>query len=192
MKKIIYLLLGAILLAPLSFVEAKDSLTIKTPYVEGKIAVPELANNNVQVNVPDLNGKNVYNDLKNFSGKYFDKADTLLTKGINKAGELTNEGWHILVRQQRVNAFIYLTLLLVELLLIYRWFKLLTYTQNWIKNNPDKDSIGYYILLGSTAVLIICLGIYNAQHLHTIYTGLFNPEYNAIKELVEISTTVLN
>lgn len=185
MKNYIKLLLGALIMFLAAESYAKDSITVTIPNsgIQVKAAVPDKL---PEVNVPDVNGSIVYNDTKTFMGKYIDRADTLVTKALSHLGYGIEEGWNIVVRQQRINALVYLTYWLLELFLIYRL--VIFFKSNYKQGEDNSNVIGF---TGVMSVILLGIGIYNSSNLKAIYTGLFNPEYAALQELYNIGLSLL-
>lgn len=108
------------------------------------------------------------------------KLDSLVTKTIRLADKLGNNLWDILVKQQRVIAWVLLLSWIFSLFSIYRSTKL-------IKNNEDNSNV-YYILGWCWLIVAGCIFVYSSMHINDIGTGLINPEYGALQELYQLST----
>ncbi len=111
----------------------------------------------------------IYNDVKS--------GIVGLASGLKVGAEHVYE---ILVKQQIVNSGIYCTLLFFGLILIYNYLKRYN-TEKWTESG-DPTFLGiirfFQLILG--AILFI-ISIFNID---VILTGIINPEYGAIKEIL--------
>jgi hypothetical protein len=152
------------------------------------ILLSSLSINAKQQDIPpdSLTAATVYNDIKSLYKddlkdvvKYsVNKADTLLTKGYRVLSKGAAHTYDILRYQQFVKSlhhlFYWLAGLSLTILLIYR-IKLYV-------NNKDEFSLTYIIIL---FIISVSLDVYNASTMNEMLTGFINPEYGAIKEIIE-------
>lgn len=214
MKNYIFLLLTAFLFifSSNSFAEAKsppdtkDHLEITVDNLGTLSApMPDITVNTESIKSESINNKQevskspvisdqkvtgslLYNDLKQLAIHYGTKADTILTKAFSVLSSTTQEVWDILVTQQRVKAFYGLTLIILEFILFWKW---LGYVKLYFKIETDERSEGSAILLIVSAVFLLAFGIYNSINIMDVYTGLFNPKYAAMKDLLEMGSKLI-
>ena len=181
--------------------QAKDELKINIDNV-GSVTAPmpglvtkeitalndETSNKEVKTSNSQVNGSLIYNDFKDLAKHYGTKADTLLTQAFSILSSTTAEIWDILVTQQRVKSLYGLTLILLEIFLFYRWIK---YFNKYLELPEEEKSENYQAALGFTFIVLVAFGIYNSTQMLDIYTGLLNPKYAAIKDILEMSTKIL-
>ena len=134
--------------------------------------------------ISKVNADVLYDDFKSLAKHYGVKADTLVAKAFTVLSSTTQEVWDILVLQQRVNALYHLSLLLLELWLIYQWYIFLNRYLAVPKDDRNDNNI---FLLVISALALIAFGIYNSIYMINVYTGLINPKYAAMKEILELS-----
>jgi len=128
----------------------------------------------LKVPIPDstaLTAGKVYNDVKaGLSG---------LSQSLKVGAEYV---FTIMVKQQVVEAISCLILLVLALFLIVNWFYAYKSTERWY-NSDDPTLIGvvrvFQLFFGTVMVLISLFNI------DTIVMGFINPEYGAVKDIIE-------
>lgn len=114
--------------------------------------------------------KTIYSDIK--SG----------IVGLATALKVTAEHvYTILVKQQVVNSIIYLILGIISIIFIINWIKK-------YKSNEEWEDYGNPTALGVVRITQIIIGfillVISLLNIDIIITGLINPEYGAIKEIL--------
>ena len=124
----------------------------------------------------------VYNDIKSLTMHSTSRIDSVLTDATRIVKSGAESTWTILVNQQRVIGYTYGILLLLSLITISFLFKYL------FKLCISSDAINNNYTLSILSILcIIILIAFNASHIMTITTGIFNPEYGALQQLYSIA-----
>lgn len=129
----------------------------------------------------------VYNDLKSLTAHSTSRVDSVLTDATRIVKSGAESTWTILVNQQRVIGYTYGILLILSLFTIYLLLRYLKTFVSIYKLNDIENinkSLGLCIL---SMLLIIVLVLFNASHVMTITTGIFNPEYGALQQLYSIA-----
>lgn len=128
----------------------------------------------------------VYNDVKSLYKddikdviKYsVNKADTLISKGYRVLSKGASHTYDILIYQQRVKSihhlFYFLIGIVLTIILIYR-------IKAYIKVSSENNGA----LLTFTIIASVFLDVYNAINFNEMLTGFMNPEYGAIKEIIQ-------
>lgn len=184
--KFIFTLLSILLISVVS--QAKENVRVSIKDV-GDISVdlPKVVNTTTveSKETPSKINKDVlYDDFKSLAQHSGVKLDTLLNRTFRVVSKTSQEIWDIIVRQQRINAIYHLSLLLLEIWLLYRWFIFLGY---YNKQPEDDKTEGQGVLLVLSMLCLIAFGIYNSVYMIDVYTGLFNPKYAALQELLRLS-----
>ncbi len=148
-----------------------------------------------EVNNSPVTKNIVYNDVKSLLNTLGTKTDTVLTRAYNIVAKGSARLWDILVTQQKVKAYYQLGLLLLELILCYKFISFFNYINNTVKpkyreQNAENALIGFDLLIGICVVALFIFGWYNASHSIDIYTGLFNPEYGALEYLFQVGKSL--
>jgi hypothetical protein len=143
---------------------SKTTDGVSTVYNDSKEGVSTLYND-VKSLAPDAKYaiKEIYDTLKNTS-KYV---------------------WELLVRQQTVWAFGFLIGNLLFLWTLYRFWKSLDKVNN-DRNETGETKFIHYIPLIYFGAASILLGILSVQHFEPMLTGFFNPEFGALRNLIEL------
>jgi hypothetical protein len=136
---------------------------------------------------PDtLTATQVYNDVKSLYKddlkdivKYsVNKADTLISKGYRVLSKGAVHTYDILIYQQKVKSIHHLFYWLVGIgltIVMYKRVKVAV-------KDPTESNIGIATII---AVCSLCLDIYNSIQFNEMLTGFMNPEYGAIKEIIQ-------
>jgi hypothetical protein len=90
--------------------------------------------------------------------------------------------WEVLVVQQKVNAIAYTILLIVGLIICI----VLVFIIKWLWKNTDDGEDGAIFMTIVTIILIIAEIICIIVFTPDIITGFVNPEYGAIKEILNV------
>ena len=123
--------------------------------------------------------KSLYkDDLKDVIKYSVNKADTLISKGYRVLSKGASHTYDILIYQQRVKSlhhlFYWLIGIILTIVLIFR-------IKSYIKQCNETN----FILLCITIIIAFLLDIYNAINFNEMLTGFMNPEYGAIKEIIQ-------
>lgn len=171
MKKIILFI--ALMTMTLSFAQSKqvDKILdtskdgVSTVYNDGKQAV-----------------STVYNDVKSLSPKVESAIKSLATE----LKTTTNALWIILVRQQLVwSIAILLCLISTILSWIHFWYRFNVACENkW----GGRDTVHYELVCIMCAALSIGGSLLVVMHFNNMLTGFINPEFGALKTIVEVAT----
>lgn len=117
----------------------------------------------------------IYQDIK--------VAIAALAESLGVAAEHVYE---VLVKQQTVEAIIYLIILLIGVACFIILFKTIPKMEFKDMDPATPKDTTYLILcigVGIIGIFTICAGLMN---IGTIITGFINPEYSAIKEIMEM------
>lgn len=109
------------------------------------------------------------------------EAITYLAVGLKTTAENV---WNILVKQQKVKAWTYLLLFLSSIVFDILIFKLIRKISSTVTDADPFPYIGMVVLFA----LGVGYSYYNSLNLYPMLTGFINPEYSAIKDIVEIAT----
>jgi hypothetical protein len=134
-------------------------------------------------------GKNgvstLYNDVKSL----YPDAKSTIQELYNQIKKVSSYTWNLLVKQQQVWSWCYLFGELLFFFAVYRFWKA------YEDYKTDKDETGSsksvnilpIIILGGSSLL---LGYFSLIHFETMMTGFFNPEFGALRNLIEIGKTL--
>lgn len=153
--------------------------SLNTTYTDSKSGVATVYN--------DSKGavSTVYNDLKSLAPDI-----KLALISIAEALKTTSEKvWDILVKQQLVFSISYLILFLSSLFLWFQFKKQYTHLQTDLDdddNIKDKNIFLTFLL----ATLAIVDSIISGLHMVDMITGFVNPEYGALKNIIEVASTL--
>lgn len=114
-------------------------------------------------------GQEVYSDIKNF-----------LSATAKALGTAVENVWNILVKQQRVYAIIGIIALLGSFFLSRFLFKKAKEVSIELKEADSWHPGGLFLYLLGIAVLAL-----NATHIYNTISGLYNPEYGALMQVLE-------
>lgn len=123
----------------------------------------------------------IYNDVKSLAP---DAKETLkyFYKEIRNVSIYT---WDLLVRQQTTWSICYLLLEILFFITIYKFWK----SFDKLKTDTDEagamKSINYIPMIGFLGASIF-LFVFNINHFEPMVTGFYNPEYGALKTLIEL------
>lgn len=115
--------------------------------------------------VTNLDEAAIYNDGK-----------AVLEKIAVGAGDLANNGYEIVVQQQRMYAFQYL---IVGILCVICLIVFIRYYGK--ASNKESNTLLIAIIFG---IISVWSGIVFSIHYNEVMQGLFNPDYAAIKDIV--------
>lgn len=122
-----------------------------------------------------LNMNKVYEDVK--SGL------TGLASALKVGAEHV---YGILVKQQIVTSCVWLTVFLIGFLSIINWFKAYKSNEVWYNDEDYSEHItGLGIIRVIQIVISLILLITSIMQIDVIFTGFINPEYAAIKEIMQ-------
>lgn len=130
----------------------------------------------------DLKGVVAYTADKGEQGvKYlFNKADTVLNTAYSTITKGSIHTYQILKTQQLVKSFHHLFYFLLGIAMT---FVLFYRVKVYLKENSTEAS-GFVLVI--TCILYVVLTIFNAFNFNEMLTGFINPEYGAIKEILEL------
>lgn len=132
----------------------------------------------------------VYRDFKNVMSNVTDKTDTILVHAANNITKGASYFWDVLVRQQKVNAWYIIFEWLLSLFCIYRSVKYIFKFWNMDKVSDDKNYLPWIVV----CIVWLCFGAigagYSSFYMNDAFTGIFNPEYGAMRELYSIGSSI--
>lgn len=89
----------------------------------------------------------------------------------------------VLVRQQIVNGVVYLIIFIMGMFLIHNWIKKYKSDERWASGEEPTGLGIIRIFQIIAAFILVTVGIF---HIDTIMTGLINPEYGAIQDVIQM------
>lgn len=115
----------------------------------------------------------VYNDVKSgISG---------LASGLKTTAEHV---YVVLVKQQIVLSISYLILIIISLIFIFNWFRAYKKDEEVWHDGNSPTGLGF---LRTFQIMVFSVFLFiSMTHIDNIVTGFINPEYGAIKEILEI------
>jgi hypothetical protein len=126
----------------------------------------------VTTDTPTVTWSKVYNDVKG--------ALNGLASGL-KVG--TEHVYAVLIKQQLVSSIVYLITLIISIIVS---IFLVKYIKALVKTAEDAyDDFGYYFLCILFGIIILIMFIISICHMESMITGFINPEYGAIKEIID-------
>lgn len=169
MKKVLILMFSMILVSTSIHAQIKDSVSVGTIYKD--------ANGAIATVYDDV--KSLYkDDIKDIVKYSVNKADTVLTNGLRILGRGASHTYDILKYQQLVKSFHHLFYWLIGVGLTILVFKKV---KEYLKE--PKESTGVYLL--TVVIVSVCMDVYNALYFNEMLTGFLNPEYGALKEIID-------
>jgi len=125
----------------------------------------------------------VVSETERIIDKYSSKV-TEVIKGLATALEVPAEFvYEVLVKQQLVNSITYtiviLLLLITPLLYIKSYYK-------WVDKNDKDSGILWFLWVISTIIPLIAGSIMFLTDIGSIVMGFVNPDYGAIKDIIEV------
>jgi hypothetical protein len=116
------------------------------------------------------------------------RVDSLISKAYKITGDGLHNLWSIFVKQQKVYSYSMLFVYLISFISIIRVFRQLMKIN---RDNNITEPPGWLNLIYATWGILACVSfIYCSTNIYEIFTGLFNPEYGALKALSEMVQTV--
>lgn len=134
-------------------------------------------------------GKNgvstLYNDVKSL----YPDAKTTIQELYDQIKKISTYTWNLLVKQQQVWSWCYLFGELLFFFTVFRFWKSYeTYKTDKDETDSSKSvNILPIIILGGSSLL---LGYFSLIHFEAMMTGFFNPEFGALRNLIEIGKTL--
>lgn len=130
----------------------------------------------------DLKGIVAYTADKGEQGvKYlFNKADTVLNTAYSTITKGSIHTYQILKTQQLVKSFHHLFYFLLGIAMTFLIFYR---TKIYLKENSTEES-GWILII--TVIGYVALTVFNAFNFNEMLTGFINPEYGALKEILEL------
>jgi len=128
----------------------------------------------------------MYNDVKSVAPD----AKAAMKEIYNVIKDVSVYSWNLLVKQQKIWSLCYL---FCELLFFYSVYR---FWQAYAKySDKDLDESGVTkgkniipcIILGASSLV---LGYFSFIHFEAMITGFFNPEFGALRQLVELGKTI--
>jgi hypothetical protein len=165
-------LFSIIFLFVISFTNAQvlDSIASKTTQVV--TTTKEAVKDGVAVIDTSSNFKLIYGDIKT--------GIAALASGLKVGAEHV---YMILVKQQVVNAIVWLLIGFIPLIVLLIFGKSMW---NWADKNSD-ESDGFTVFIAILFYLFTILpSFFLMFNIDTVVTGFVNPEYGAIKDIIEI------
>lgn len=126
----------------------------------------------------------VYGDLKSLAPKV-ESALTEVAKGLKVGAESV---WKILVKQQLVWSFCYLIGIIVTILSWVNFYYRFNKGQENAKTNQGdwKEADGVLVIV--LFIISVALSILSIMNIEAMMTGFINPEFGAIRNIVEIAS----
>ncbi len=116
-----------------------------------------------------------------------DMAQTGVTKMAESMGIAVPELWRILIKQQYVEAVGNFILAFIGMVCFYALYKI----ARWVVKNPDtSDGLILAIMMGG--MMLAVLGVMGLFGLYEGIAHMINPEYYAIKDIVEFIKPINN
>lgn len=176
MKRI--LMLGMIVLfCSISSAQNKVVDSLAKAAIHGSSTVYTDAKDGVATIYDDV--KSLYkDDVKDLAKWSVNKADTVLSNGLRILGRGASHTYDILKYQQLVKSFHHLFYWLIGISLTILVFKKV---KQYLAD--PKESTGVYLIV--VIAVSICMDVYNALYFNEMLTGFLNPEYGALKEIID-------
>jgi gas vesicle protein len=151
------------------------SNAVGTAYQDGKSATSTVYGDGKEI------VKQLYGDTKEFGSK-LEGALTYVAEGLKTT---SIKAWEILVKQQLVWSYCFLFLTLLSLYSVYKFFNQYSKTVSDVDNAGDikQSNIALSTILGTIA---LSSSIVSGVHFEQMITGFVNPEFGALRTLVEI------
>ena len=151
------------------------SNAVSTVYDDGKSATATVYGDGKDI------VKQLYEDSKHLGSK-LEGAISYVAEGLKTT---SIKAWEILVKQQLVWSYCFLFLTLLSVYSIYRFFN------QWKTMNSDVDESGdikqsHIILTFMLGVVAVVSSLASGLHFEQMITGFVNPEFGALRTLVEI------
>jgi hypothetical protein len=204
MKK--FILLGLLLIQTLLVTATEKTNTIIQP-IESALTKTQNSLNAATSSVKETNKSflgqtsngvsTVYGDTKNgISTMYNDvksvapDAKAAMKEIYNTIKDVSLYSWNLLVYQQRVWSICYL---FCELLFFYSVYRFWQAYDKYSDTDLDESGITKSkniipcIILGVSSLI---LGYFSFIHFEAMITGFFNPEFGALRQLVELGKTI--
>jgi gas vesicle protein len=151
------------------------SNAVGTAYQDGKSATSTLYGDGKEL------AKQLYGDSKLLGSKLED-ALTYAAEGLKTT---SIKAWEILVKQQLVWSYCFLFLTLLSLYSVYKFFNQYSKTVSDVDDAGDIKTSNFVLslILGAIA---LSSSIVSGVHFEQMITGFVNPEFGALRTLVEI------
>lgn len=138
-------------------------------------------------------GKNgiatVYGDGKDVVKYLTPKAEKLLDKLATKLETTSDKVWIILVKQQRVLSWCYFLGVLSTIFGWFNFYKAFNRGKNELDDSNEWKTSNS--VLASSLFIISCIFTYfSVVHLIPMMTGFMNPEYGAMRSILEFANTL--
>lgn len=117
----------------------------------------------------------------NFSEKMKQEAVTTLQTIRVNGGNMLNNGYEIMVQQQKMYAWMYLAQGFAAIVCLLGFF--------WFYNKAAKDEKNKLVPAALCVILFLWTAYSFSTHYSLIFQGLFNPDYAAIKETIQLLKT---
>ncbi len=128
----------------------------------------------------------MYNDVKSLAPD----AKSAMQEIYSTLKETSKYAWNLLVRQQKVWSFGYLFCELLFFYTVYRfWRSYKKYASEDLDESGElknRNLIPCFIL----GISSLILGYFSLIHFEPMLTGFFNPEFGALRQLVELGKTI--
>lgn len=127
----------------------------------------------------------LYNDVKSL----YPDAKLTIQELYNQIKKVSTYTWNLLVKQQQVWSWCYLFGELLFLFAVYKFWKAYEIYKTDQDETGSNKSINLLpvIILGFSSLL---LGYFSLIHFEAMMTGFFNPEFGALKNLIEFGKTL--
>lgn len=114
------------------------------------------------------------------SGKVYNDSKALFGKVMDGAGQAVSTGYDVIVQQQRVIAVQYILVFIAAVVFLILFVRFYRKGQG---ENAEKNTLFPAILFG---ILGLWMMIVFSLHYSEVVQGLVNPDYAAIKDIVEM------
>lgn len=129
--------------------------------------------------------KTVYEDLSSLGGE----AKGAIKDIVKELKQVSVKAWDLLVRQQMIWSLCYLAVTLSSLIFGFRFFKQLKITGTDRTSTDDYKSTNIVLSIVYGTLFVSAL-LFSSLHLEPMMTGFFNPEFGALRTLIELGQKI--
>jgi len=129
--------------------------------------------------------KAIYGDISSLGGE----AKSAIKSIVQEVKEISGKAWLLLVRQQMIWSLCFLAITLSSLILGYKFFNQFKFMINDLNETGDvkERNIPLTFIYG---LLFAGAAYASAIHFEPMMTGFFNPEFGALRTLVELGKNI--
>ena len=127
----------------------------------------------------------LYNDVKSIAPD----AKSTIQELYNQIKKVSSYTWNLLVKQQQVWSWMFLFGELLFFFTVFRFWKSYETYKTDLNESGDSKNINVIpmFILGCSSLI---LGYFSLIHFESMMTGFFNPEFGALKNLIEFGKTL--